>query len=136
MPGTIVTEQPRPDIRAATLRPGHQVRIKCGPDVVPGGWVDRAAARPLNLLYSSTLIRESLISFAHFGISELMIVLNSSGELPITSMPACANLSRTSDDASALTISDWSLRTIVEGVFAGASRPPQIVTSKPGMPAS
>src|ERR1700741_5254006 len=82
----------------------------------------------------SGFMPESFITFAHFGISDLMAAANSAGELPMTSSPRSANLARTSANGSTLTVSRWSLRTIVAGVAAGASRPNHGVASKPWNP--
>src|SRR5271169_3611727 len=78
----------------------------------------------------------SLMTFAHSGVSFLMIAVNSAGVLPTVSRPSWSNFLRTSGIARALTVSPCNLSRTSFGVPAGASRPNHGTASKPGNPDS
>src|SRR6202162_697851 len=65
----------------------------------------------------------SLITFAHSGVSFLMIAVNSAGVLPTGSRPRSSNFLRTSGIARALTVCPCNLSRTSFGVPVGASSP-------------
>src|SRR5262245_64221050 len=78
----------------------------------------------------------SLITFAHSGVSFLMIAVNSAGVLPTGSRPSSSNFLRTAGIASVLTVSSCNLSRMYFAVAAGVSRANHGRDWEPGKPDS
>jgi len=72
------------------------------------------------------------ISLAHFSVSTLIRIANSSGVVPTASKPSGAKRSCISGIAMILTISRLSVVTISFGVLAGTRTPTQLSASISG----